>query len=66
MRSKKEKTKKTIKTIKRFVAIYIGPKTNMKLSGVGKIIPGRPFEVTKKIADALRFDKNFKVETEYK
>jgi len=58
--------KKKKKEVVGFVATYIGPPTNMKLSGVGKIIPGKPFEVTEKIANALSFDKNFRVKTEYK
>ena len=50
---------------KKFVATYVGPPTNIKLSGVGRIIPGKPFEVKEKIANALSFDKNFTVKTKY-
>jgi len=65
-----EKEKVEEKVVERkivgYVATYIGPPTNMTLSGIGKIIPGKPFEVTEKIANALRFDsKNFTVKPKY-
>jgi hypothetical protein len=50
-----------------YFATYLGRQRNMKLSpGVGKLIPGIPFEVTEKMANSLRRDSNFKVEKKRK
>lgn len=50
-----------------YFATYLGKQRNMKLSpGIGKLIPGRPFEVTEEMANSLRRDSNFKVERKRK
>jgi len=46
-----------------YFATYLGRQRNMRLSpGIGKLVPGRSFEVTEKMANSLRRDSNFKVE----
>jgi|GEM_PF-4327664 len=48
------------KRVKRFFATYTGTQRNMRLSpGIGRVVPGRSFEVTEKIANALKSDPNF-------
>jgi len=67
----KKKTTSRVKRIKKverefsvtYFATYTGKQRNMKLSpGIGKLVPGKPFEVTEKMANSLRRDSNFKVE----
>jgi len=59
---------KKIKEVERefsitYFATYIGKQRNMRLSpGIGKLVPGRSFKVTEKMANSLRRDSNFKVE----
>lgn len=46
-----------------YSATYTGAQRNMRLSpGIGKVVPGKPFEVTEKMANSLKRDSNFKVE----
>ena len=46
-----------------YFATYMGTQKNMRLSpGIGKLVPGKSFEVTEKMANCLRRDSNFKVE----
>lgn len=57
---KKERVKK-IPVI--YFATYTGNQKNMRLSpGIGKLVPGKPFEVTEEMANSLERDSNFKVE----
>ena len=64
------KQKKQIKRKRKrkqiFLAKYIGTAENISLSGIGKIYIGKEFEVSEKIVNALKLDKNFEVRTIYK
>ena len=58
-----EKPKPVEKKPEKFVATYIGPQNNIKLSPrIGRIIRGVPFKVDKNMAQTLQLDSNFKVE----
>jgi len=48
------------------VATYTGTAKRITLSGVGRIHPGKEFEVSERIANALKLDENFEVKTTYK
>jgi len=48
------------------VATYTGTAKDITLSGVGRIHPGKEFEVSERIANALKLDRNFEVKTTYK
>lgn len=63
-RKRKKQIKKKRKEI--FLAKYIGTAKNIKLSGIGKIYIGKEFEVSEKIVNALKLDRNFEVRTIYK
>lgn len=49
-----------------FMAVYTGTARNIRISGVGRIHPGKEFEVSEKIAKSLRLDDSFKVRLSYK
>jgi hypothetical protein len=48
------------------VAKYVGTAKKITLSGVGRIHPGKEFEVSENIANTLKLDENFEVRTTYK
>ena len=62
--------KKVVEVVKRKVTgvrcfiSYTGRATHLSLSGVGKIIPGKEYEVRKEVADFLDNTKNWKVRRE--
>lgn len=60
----KEKPKR--KRMHVHVAKYTGTAKNITLSGVGRIRPGKEFEVSENIANSLKLDRNFEVKTTYK
>ena len=60
-----EKQKKKVRMYVH-VAKYIGTAKRITLSGVGRIHPGKEFEVSERIANTLKLDENFEVETTYK
>lgn len=50
----------------KYVATYIGPQKDIKLAPrIGKITRGVPFEVPEKIANTLKFDRNFTVKKKF-
>jgi hypothetical protein len=54
------------KRITRFWATWIGPKGYIRLSGVGRIFPGKEFEISEKQARAFEKDKeNWKIRKSY-
>ena len=64
---KRVKKKPTKKRITKYFATYIGSQKHISLSpGVGKIMPGKPFEVKESVAFTLRQDpENFRVKEKY-
>lgn len=62
----KPKPKRKRKRLHVHVVKYIGTAKRITLSGVGKIYPGKEFEVSERIANTLKLDENFEVRTTYK
>ena len=60
----KEKVKEKRIVGMRYFISYTGKATHISLSGVGKIIPGKKYEVRKEIADFLDNDKSYNVRRE--
>lgn len=50
------------KRVKRFFATYVGKHRHISLAGIGRIYPGKPFEVAELVADALRQSANYTIE----
>jgi len=57
--------RKRRRRIKRYFVTYIGRQKNIRLSGVGRVHIGKEFEVSEKIANALRSSKNWKIREGY-
>jgi len=53
------------KRITKYIVTYTGKHKHLTLSGIGKLIPGKSFEVTEKVAEALKPIAHYKVEKEY-
>lgn len=49
-----------------YYATYKGPPGIIKLSGVGKITPGKEFPISEKIYNGLRLSDNFDVRRQIK
>jgi len=61
MRKTKEKRVKK-KRVKKFFATYVGKQRHISLAGIGRIYPGKPFEVTELVADGLRQSADYTIE----
>jgi len=48
--------------VKKFFATYVGKHGHISLSGIGRIFPGKPFEVTEQVANALRQSATYTIE----
>lgn len=58
----KKVRKKRKKRVKKFFATYVGKQRHISLAGIGRIFPGKPFEVTELVADSLRQSANYTIE----
>lgn len=60
---KKKPKKKKVIGMRHFIS-YTGKAGHISLSGVGRITPGKEYEVREEIADFLKDTKNWKVRRE--
>ncbi|MHA1386759.1 MAG: hypothetical protein ACTSR3_23635 [Candidatus Helarchaeota archaeon] len=53
------------KRIYKYFGTWIGPKGYMRLPGVGRIIPGKEVELSKRQAQAFESSPNWKIRKSY-